>query len=80
VAPAAPQDPSARAAELETELAQIRADAMAGEKTLVRVLPPHSEFTHGGITVGTDPSPVPARALGTLLTAAAEAGVKIEEA
>lgn len=74
------QDPSARAAELESELAQIRADAMAGDKTPVRVLPPHASFTHGGITVGAEPTPVPQRSLGPLLEAAAEAGVNLEEA
>lgn len=77
--PAAPKDPSGRAAELEAELAQIRADAIAGAKAIVRVLAPHSEFHHGGIIVGTDPTPVPQRALGPLLTAAAEAGVTITE-
>jgi hypothetical protein len=77
--PPAPKDQSARAADLEAELARIRADAVAGAKVLVRVLPPHVAFTHGGITVGTDPAPVPVRAVGPLMTAAAEAGVKIAE-
>ncbi len=75
------EDPSARAAELEAELARIRADATAGAKVLVRVLEPHVAFTHGGITVGAVPTPVPQSALSALMTAAAEAGVKlIEEA
>ena len=77
--PAAPQDPSARAAELEAELAAIRADAAAGAKVLVRVGEPHAEFTFGGVTVGDSPTPVPERALGALLTAAAEAGVQLIE-
>lgn len=77
--PAAEKDPAARAAELEAELAKIRADAMAGAKVLVRVGEPHVLFTHGGITVGTDPAPVPERALSALLTAAAEAGVTLIE-
>ena len=74
------QDPSARAAELEAELARIRAGAIAGAKVLLRVEPPHSEFIHGGITVGSEPTPVPERAVGALLTAAGEAGVTLKEA
>lgn len=77
--PAAPKDPSGRAAEIEAELAKIRADAVAGAKTLLRVLPPHISFAHGGVVVGAEPTPVPQRALGPLLTAAAEAGVTITE-
>jgi len=79
-AQAAPHDLSSRAAELEDELAKIRAEMLAGAKTLLRVLRPHVSFTHGGITVGNDPTPVPERAVGALMTAAADAGVKIEEA
>jgi hypothetical protein len=77
---AAPHDLSSRAAELEDELAKIRAEMTAGAKTMLRVLLPHTSFTHGGITVGNDPAPVPERAVGALMTAAADAGVKIEEA
>jgi hypothetical protein len=75
-----PEDQSGRAGELEAELAKIRADALKGAKVLLRVLKPHISFTHGGITVGSEPTPVPARALGTLMEAAGEAGVKLEEA
>lgn len=78
--PAEQNDQSGRAAELETELAKIRADAVAGAKTLLRVLAPHIAFTHGGITVGAEPTPVPVHAVGSLMTAAGEAGVKLEEA
>ena len=73
-------DQSGRAAELEAELRRIRADAIAGAKVLLRVHPPHIEFTHGGITVGAEPTPVPERALSALMTAAGEAGVTIKEA
>jgi hypothetical protein len=79
-ATAAPHDLSSRAAELEDELAKIRAEMLAGAKTLLRVLRPHVSFTHGGITVGNDPTPVPERAVGALMTAAADAGVTIKEA
>lgn len=75
--PAAPKDPSARAAELEAELAVIRAGAIAGAKAMVRVGAPHAEFIHGGLRVGTEPTPVPQSAVGALLTAASEAGVNL---
>ena len=75
--PAAPKDPSARAAELEAELAAIRADAAAGAKVAVRVGEPHVEFIHGGLRIGTEPTPVPQAAVGALLTAASEAGVNL---
>lgn len=77
---AAPHDLSSRAADLEAELAAIRAEAVAGAKTLLRVLAPHVSFTHGGITVGSSPTPVPERSVGALMTAASDAGVTIEEA
>ena len=76
--PAAPKDdPSARAAELEAELARVRAGAIAGAKVLVKVEAPHAEFSFGGVTVGTDPAPVPENLAPALLTAAAEAGVTL---
>jgi hypothetical protein len=76
---AAPKDPSSRAAELVDELAKIRGEAVSGAKALVRVLAPHSAFTHGGITVGTEPTQVPAQAVPRLMEAAAEAGVNLAE-
>lgn len=79
-ATSAPDDLSSRAAELEAELAKIRAEMLAGAKTLLRVLKPHVSFTHGGITVGNDPTPVPERSVGALMTAASKAGVQIKEA
>lgn len=75
-----PPDPSARAAELHAELEAIRAAAAGGEKAMLRVTGPHDSFTHGGITVRTEAGPVPARAVAALMTAAAAAGVTIEEA
>lgn len=77
---AAPADVSSRVAALEAELAKARADAVAGAKVLLRVLLPHTEFTHGGHTVGDVPTPVPASAAGPLMEAAGQAGVTLEEA
>lgn len=76
---ASPDQSSGRAAELERELAGIRAAAVRGAKSVMRVLAPHTEFRHGGITVRADPTQVPAHAVAPLMTAAAEAGVTIEE-
>lgn len=76
---AAEPAPESRIAELEAELAKLRADAIAGAKTVLRVLKPHVSFTHAGITVSADPTPVPQRAVADLLDAAAEAGVNIKE-
>lgn len=75
----APVPPRDRIAELEAELARLRSAALDGARAVLRVQPPHSSFTHGGITVHDSPTPVPQRALGALLTAAAEAGVTITE-
>lgn len=76
---AVPADPSARAAELAAELGQIQADAVAGATVLIRLDPdgPHSAFTVGHTTVTKDPSPVPVSVVDSLLTAAAEAGVRL---
>jgi hypothetical protein len=82
-APAATQpqgDLSARAAQLEKELAAVHAEAAGGDTVTLRVVEPHAEFTYGGVTVRDRPTPVPARALGPLTEAADAAGVKIEEA
>jgi hypothetical protein len=46
----------------------------------VRVKPPHDSFALAGVTVGPDFTPVPAGALTGLMSAAADAGVTLEEA
>lgn len=80
-APAASVPPaeSSRIAGLEAELSRLRADAVAGAKVLMRVLGPHVLFTHAGVTVGRDPSPVPARLAGAMTEAARDAGVKLHQ-
>ena len=45
----------------------------------MRVLPPHVLFTHAGVTVGTEPTPVPARLASAMADAAADAGVNLQE-
>ena len=79
--PAEPQDPSTRAAQLQEELDGIRATSYrGGARVMLRVLPPHDSFSCGGVTVGREPTPVPAHAVARLAAAAAEAGVTLEEA
>jgi len=75
----APQDQSGRAAELEAELAKIRAGAVKGARVLMRIAEgsPHSAITFAGVTVGTDPTPVPAHVAPALAEAAATAGVQL---
>jgi hypothetical protein len=73
------QDPSGRAAQLEDELAVLRAEAVAGAKVLMQIAEgsPHVAITFGGVTVGTSPTPVPAHMAPALAEAAAGAGVDL---
>ena len=75
--PAAEQDASGLAAKLEAQLAELRADAIAGEKAVMRVLAPHSSMTWNGITVTDEPTQVPAHAVPGLQEAAGNAGVEL---
>jgi hypothetical protein len=68
-----------RGAELVDELEKIRADAIKGLKAVLRVLPPHSSFTYGGVTITDKPTTVPAVHVPGLLEAAANSGVKITQ-
>lgn len=67
----------------ESELARLQAKAAkqsAGAGAmLMKVEPPHSEVTFGGVTVGTDFTLVPAHMAANVASAAAEAGVKITQ-
>lgn len=73
------KDPSGRAAQLEDELAVLRAEAVAGAKVLLQIAEgsPHVAITFGGVTVGTSPTPVPAHMAPALAEAAAGAGVTL---
>lgn len=75
--PAASQDASGLAAKLEAQLADLRAEAIAGAKAVLRVLPPHSAMTWAGHTVTDEPTEVPASAVPGLSEAAINAGVKL---
>jgi hypothetical protein len=72
-------DREVRMNDLQEELARLRGEAMKGEKILLKVWPPHSSMTHGGVTVGSEPTEVPAHMVSAVMTAAEEAGVKITQ-
>lgn len=79
-APAEPEeDLSAKAADLEDELAKIRAQA-AGEGTVrLRVEDPHVGFALGHINVGTDYTDVPSSSVAAIMEGAANSGVTITQ-
>jgi len=79
--PPAPQDAAReRVGKLRAQLLEAEA-ALPVEPGTVRlkVMPPHDSFTVGGFTVGKDPVPVPANATERLMSAAADAGVTLQE-
>jgi hypothetical protein len=76
-APAAEEDPQAKASRLETELQHLRSELRAGGKAVMRVLPPHSAMTWAGHTVTSEPTEVPASAVAGLHEAALNAGVNL---
>lgn len=82
--PATPPDQDnarERIEKLRAELAVAEAALPAVPGTArVRVRQPHDSFTLAGVTVGPDFTPVPAGALTGLMSAAADAGVTLEEA
>jgi hypothetical protein len=69
-------------------IGKLRAQLLEAEAALppepgtvrLRVTGPHDSFTVAGVTVGKDPTPVPAGAVPQLMTAAGDAGVTLEEA
>lgn len=70
-----------RVGKLRAQLAEAQAALPPEPGTVrLRVVRPHDSFTVGGVTVGADLTPVPAGAVPQLMTAAADAGVTIEEA
>lgn len=84
-APAAKQPPEQDA---EARIEKLRAELAMAEAALppvpgtakVRVTGKHDTFTLAGVTVGPDFTPVPIGALTGLMSAAADAGVVLEEA
>jgi len=50
-----------------------------GAAVMLKVEPPHGSLSHGGVTVTTEFTSVPAGMAAAVLTAADEAGVKITQ-
>ena len=59
------------------KLLERRAAAQRGEHVQLKVEEPHTSLTFGGVTVTTDPTPVPAARVPDFMQAAAEAGVTV---
>ena len=69
-------------AELETRLAELQ-QQLRGEDApatvTMKVEGPHSAFSYGGVTVGTESTEVPASHAAAITEAAADAGVTITQ-
>jgi hypothetical protein len=69
-------------AELEKQLAELQ-EKLRGEDSpatvSMKVEGPHATFSYGGVTVGTEPTEVPATHASAITTAASEAGVTITQ-
>lgn len=77
--PAPEEDLSAKAAELEGQLAEVRAQA-AGEGTIrLKVEDPHVGFALGHLNVGTEFTEVPASSVAAIMEGAANSGVTITQ-
>jgi hypothetical protein len=80
-APPSPDAAQERVEKLRAQLVEAEAAVPPPPGTVrLRVAGDHDSFTVAGFTVTKDPTPVPAHALAHLMGAAADAGVKIEEA
>jgi class 3 adenylate cyclase len=77
------ENPASQAARLRAQADALDPPGLpphlrSGTVTL-SVQPPHESFTYGGVTVGTDPTEVPASAVPGLMQSASEAGVTLTE-
>jgi glycine/D-amino acid oxidase-like deaminating enzyme len=73
----ASEDLSAKAADLESQLAEVRAKAAGENTTRLKIGSDHVDFYHGGVSVGPDWTVVPAHTVPALMEAAAGAGVTL---
>jgi hypothetical protein len=75
-----PEDPYGEAKLLRAQAAALEKGIPPEPGTVrLRVVKPHDSFAYGGITVGTDPVPVPSGAVPQLMAAAGDAGVTLTE-
>jgi hypothetical protein len=70
-------DEDARLAELQAK--RDAALVAEGAAVMLKVESPHESLTHGGVTVTTEYTSVPAGMAAAIMTAAGEAGVKITQ-
>jgi hypothetical protein len=77
--PAPEEDLSAKAADLEEQLAQVRAQAVGGDTVRMKVEDPHVAFALGHINIGTDWTDVPASSAAAIMEGAANSGVTITQ-
>jgi hypothetical protein len=78
--PEAPaEDLSAKAADLEKQLAEVRAAAFSGDVIRLKVEDPFVGFALGHINVGTDYTEVPVSAVAAIMEGAANSGVTITQ-
>jgi hypothetical protein len=87
-APAAQQQPAPAATgplseaeqrQLGTLLARQSQAAGTGEPVRMKVTGSHASLSYGGVTVGTEFTPVPANLVAAFVEAAADAGVEITQ-
>jgi hypothetical protein len=79
-APAAPaEDLSTQVADLESQLAELRAAARSGATVKMKVEDPHVAFVLGHIVVGTEYTDVPSSSVAALMEGAANSGVTLTQ-
>lgn len=78
-APAAEEDLSAKAADLEEQLAQVRAQAAGQDTVRMKVEDPHVAFALGHINIGTEWTEVPNHSVAAIMEGAANSGVTITQ-
>jgi hypothetical protein len=66
-------------AELEAALRDARAAESGMDMVRMRVMPPHSELHHANVVIYSTFTPVPASLAAALESAAADAGVDLEQ-
>lgn len=73
------EDLSAKAADLEQQLAEVRSKASGSDTVRVKVEDPHSGLILNGLYVGTDWTDVPVHVVPDLMEGAANSGVTLTQ-
>jgi hypothetical protein len=77
--PAPEEDLSSKAADLEGQLAEVRAQAAGADTVRMKVEDPHVAFALGHINIGTDWTDVPTHSVAAIMEGAANSGVTITQ-